>query len=58
MFPLGFIVLVTALKNFFEDYKRKKSDNEENKRQVNRFELSKKTFEKALWKDLMVGDII
>jgi len=30
--PLVFIIIVTAVKDFFEDYKRKKSDQEENDR--------------------------
>lgn len=29
--PLFVILVVTAAKDFFEDYKRRKSDNEENK---------------------------
>lgn len=32
--PLGFIVIVTAIKDFYEDYKRKISDNEENDSEV------------------------
>lgn len=32
--PLFTILAVTAIKDFFEDYKRKKSDNEENSRKV------------------------
>jgi len=33
-FPLFAILTVTAIKDFFEDYKRKKSDDEENSRKV------------------------
>ena len=29
--PLAFILIITALKDAFEDYKRKRSDKEENK---------------------------
>jgi phospholipid-transporting ATPase len=30
--PLVIIVVITAMKDFYEDYKRKKSDTEENER--------------------------
>lgn len=29
--PLGFIILISGAKDFYEDYKRRTSDNEENK---------------------------
>ena len=32
--PLSFILVLTAFKDFYEDYKRKKSDDEENRSKV------------------------
>lgn len=54
--PLAFILLITAMKDFFEDYKRKKSDNEENARKVKVFD--KGVFIDKEWRDLRVGNII
>lgn len=54
--PLFVIVVLSMLKDYMEDYKRKKSDREENNREVDVFSESK--FEKALWKNLLIGEII
>lgn len=54
--PLVFILIITAMKDFFEDYKRKKSDNEENSKKVMVFENG--VFVEKQWKDLRVGNII
>lgn len=54
--PLFVIVVLSMLKDYMEDYKRKKSDREENNREVDVFSESK--FEKVLWKNLLIGQII
>ena len=55
--PLLLVVLISMFKDGLEDYKRAKSDKEENERKV----LASKggeSFEHVSWKDLSVGDII
>ena len=42
--PLVVIVAVTAIKDFYEDYKRKKSDQEENTRRVLVWDEASKLF--------------
>ena len=42
--PLIIIVLVTAIKDFYEDYKRKKSDQEENNRKCKIWDKASKNF--------------
>ena len=44
------------MKDFFEDYKRQKSDNEENARNVKVFDKGR--FVDKEWRDLRVGNII
>ena len=43
--PLGAVVLVSMIKDAFEDYQRHKSDNEENSKITNVYNSSKGTFE-------------
>ena len=45
--PLGFILFITAVKDFTEDYNRKKSDNEENMRIVEVWNPDLKFFDKV-----------
>ena len=54
--PLFVVLLVSALKDFYEDYKRKKSDYEENHKSVYVYE--NKEFIKKTWKQIKVGNII
>ena len=54
--PLALILLASALKDFFEDYKRKKSDREENNQEIE--VLENNSFVKKYWKSLYVGNII
>lgn len=54
--PLAAILIITALKDFFEDYKRKISDNTENSRAISVYENG--SFIEKKWKDLRVGNII
>ncbi len=54
--PLSVILFITAIKDFFEDLKRHKSDNEENNRRVSVFRNS--SLMETCWKDLKIGEIV
>lgn len=54
--PLIFIISVTMVKDFVEDYKRHVSDWEENNKKTKIFRNG--TFVPAKWKDIRVGNII
>lgn len=54
--PLAVIVIISALKDLFEDYKRHKSDNEENNKIVE--VLTIEGFKQKYWKEIEVGDIV
>lgn len=54
--PLMFIIAVSMVKDAFEDYKRHKSDFEENNKETLVFRNGE--FIKILWKDLRIGDVI
>ena len=57
LFPLSFVVGLNGLKDIYEDYKRKKSDNKENNSECYIFnKLS--GFEKKKWLDINLGDIV
>ena len=55
-FPLSVIILISALKDLYEDYKRHKSDNEENNKKVE--VLTDSGFKFMAWKEVRVGDIV
>lgn len=57
-FPLGFIVILSMIKDFFEDYKRKKSDSAENNKFTQVFLKETQTLVKKNWWEIRVGDII
>jgi phospholipid-transporting ATPase len=54
--PLAFIVFLTMVKDVFEDYKRYKSDLEENNKDTIVYKNKKPVDTK--WQDLRVGDIV
>jgi len=56
LIPLCIIMTISALKALFEDYKRHKSDNEENNK--NTFVFRGSGFHFEHWKNIQVGDII
>ena len=56
--PLGFIVILSMIKDFFEDYKRKSSDAAENKKVTYVFEKEQQKLVKKEWYELRVGDVI
>ncbi|KAM1706292.1 hypothetical protein EV1_027942 [Malus domestica] len=54
--PLAFVLLVTAVKDGFEDYRRHRSDRIENNRLAS--VLVGNRFQSKKWKDVRVGEII
>lgn len=56
LMPLTTIILITAIKDLYEDYKRYRSDNEENSKKV---KVSKDfSFQETEWQQVKVGNII
>lgn len=55
-FPLVVVLLVSMVKDFFEDWKRRMSDKKENESQIEL--LNEVGFVKAKWEDILVGNII
>ena len=58
LFPLFIVVSVNGVKDFYEDWKRKKSDDQENSKNTLIYSFKKKNFIKKKWKDVLIGDII
>lgn len=56
--PLVIVILISGLKDFFEDYKREIADREQNSKSVEVYFQEKKSFVSIKWKDLKVGNII
>ncbi|KAM3133208.1 hypothetical protein pb186bvf_014636 [Paramecium bursaria] len=56
--PLLFIIIVSMIKDFYEDYKRHIADKEENEREIQRYSIRTEVFEYDKWQNLYVGDII
>ncbi|CAN4111326.1 unnamed protein product [Withania somnifera] len=54
--PLAFVLLVTAVKDAYEDYRRHRSDRIENNRLA--LVLLDGKFQEKKWKDIRVGEII
>ena len=55
-FPLIIILIVSGVKDLFEDLKRKRSDNQENNREA--MILENGIFHKEIWENLKVGNIV
>ena len=58
LLPLCVVIFVNSVKDFYEDWKRKKSDDEENNRKVEIYDLDQKQFVSKKWKDIIVGNIV
>ena len=58
LLPLSFVVCLNGLKDIYEDYKRKKSDKNENNSECFIFNASSNEFEQKKWRDIKLGDII
>lgn len=57
-FPLTLIIIVSSIKDLFEDFKRKRSDNQENNRKILVLDKNIGNFVQKKWEDLKVGNII
>ena len=55
---LFFIMMVSAVKEFYEDMSRRREDKAINTRHVKRLNRSSKRFEDVLWQNVRIGDII
>jgi phospholipid-transporting ATPase len=58
LMPLLFVVSVSAIKDFFEDRDRQKSDNMENNRKAIFADLTTGEYKDKIWKDLKVGMVV
>ena len=58
LMPLCVVIFVNSVKDFYEDWKRKKSDDEENNREIEVYDLDKKDFVIKKWKNIYVGNIV
>mmetsp|Transcript_1132 Transcript_1132/g.2588 ORF Transcript_1132/g.2588 Transcript_1132/m.2588 type:complete len:1106 (+) Transcript_1132:95-3412(+) len=58
VFPFAGVLLWTALKDLFEDYRRKRDDDKENGRSCLRLSALTHKFEQVSWKEVLVGDIL
>ena len=58
LMPLSVVIIVNSIKDFYEDWKRKKSDDEENNRKVEVYDLDNNKFIIKKWKDVFVGNIL
>ena len=58
LMPLCIVVFVNSLKDFYEDWKRKKSDDEENNRKVEIYDIKNNKFIENKWKNVEIGNII
>lgn len=56
--PLAFVVIVSMIKDGYEDYKRHKSDDKENYAMVDVYDTDKNQFISRAWHTLKVGQIV
>jgi len=56
--PLGIVVVVSMMKDAFEDYSRYKNDQQENFLQTNELDFNTSEFKKVNWKDIAVGSVL
>ena len=59
LFPLMFILGITAIKDLMEDLSRRTADQQENCRKVEIFDVDvQQKFIEKKWKDVVTGDIV
>lgn len=56
--PLSLILIINAARDLYEDYKKHRSDEEENSRESQVWERSSQNFQSKLRKELFVGEVI
>lgn len=58
LLPLFFVIVVSMIKDVFEDMKRHTSDKRENLKEVQVWSQKEQRFETKLWRELVVGSVI
>lgn len=58
LFPFCAVLIWTALKDMYEDRRRKRDDDAENCRKCCRYNKGTQKFEEIMWKELLAGDIV
>ena len=58
LFPLAFVIVLNGTKDLYEDFKRKKSDTEENNKISHVYNKEQNTFIEKKWKDIKLGEIV
>ena len=56
--PLAFVVILSMIKDAYEDYKRHKEDAEGNSAETEIFSKEEGAFKTAKWSEIQVGDIV
>jgi len=56
--PLAFVVLLSMIKDAYEDYKRHQEDKGENNATTEVYSKQAEDFVQAAWKDIKVGDVV
>lgn len=56
--PLALVVLVSMVKDAFEDYKRAKQDKEENTTKTQKLDQGAYEFKPVEWRSIYAGDIL
>lgn len=56
--PLIFVIAVSMVKDAYEDYKRAKSDSDENNTPTRIFDKQSRSFNETRWNKLFPGDVI
>ena len=56
--PLIFVILVSMIKDAYEDINRHIEDTKENNEKTQKFNKKTGEFEDSMWKDVHVGDFV
>ena len=56
--PLMFVIIVSMIKDAYEDFKRHKADRAENRATTEVFNSDTKQFEKREWRFVEIGDLV
>ncbi|XP_078669323.1 phospholipid-transporting ATPase VA-like isoform X2 [Branchiostoma floridae x Branchiostoma belcheri] len=58
MLPVLFVLLVTAIKDIYEDYRRYRMDKEVNNRICRVYNRAERQFKGCMWEEVRVGDVV
>lgn len=56
LMPLSFVIAISMIKDIFEDFKRHKSDHQENFKKAQVFDG--RDFQEKHWQDIRVGELV